>query len=206
MNHSHATDRLVGLAAMLAGAWTLRHFGYGFWCLALVGLLWLPGLVAMLSSEPISLAIDRIVAPLDAAGTVAGYVNTLLNPIQNIADRINGIHRKSAFKVFALWLAIGLAVLVLTLLLLGLLVAAIAASQGRSRQPTGLASAMANQKEVVDIEVQYEKFYSWEPRGSCFNGDQEISLELQRILERPGVQRARAIGRDSRRIYDTLQK
>ena len=84
--------------------------------------------------------------------------------------------------------------------------AAIAASQDGLCQPTGLASAMANQKEVVDIEVQYEKFIRGEPRGSCSNGDQEISLELQRILERPGVQRARAIGRDSRRIYDTLQK
>lgn len=133
-----------------------------------------------------------------------GCSPVILNTIQAIADRIEGIHRKAAFKVFALWLAIGLSVLSLALLLLGLLMAAIGASQGRSRQPTG--PAIASQKETVDIEVQYENSFMWEPRDSCSNYEQEISLELRRILERPGIHRARAIGRVSRRVYDALQK
>lgn len=206
MNSILATDRLSGLAAVLAGLWVLRHFEYGFWGYALASLLWLPGLLALLASEPISQTINRIVAPLDPNGPVAEYINAHLSPIQNIADRVDGIHRKAAFKVFALWLAIGLSVLALALLLLGLLMAAIGAIQGWSRQLTGPVSSIASQKESVDIEVQYENSCMWEPRDSCSNYEQEISLELRRILERPAVHRARAIGRVSRRVYDTLQK
>ncbi len=206
MNRMLATDRLSGLAAVLAGLWVLRHFGYGFWGYVLASLLWLPGLVALLASEPISQTINRIVAPLDPNGSVAEYINALLSPIQALADRVDGIHRKAAFKVFALWLAIGLSVLALALLLLGILMTAIGQNLRRSWQPTGLVSSIASQKEAVDIEVQYENSCMWEPRDSCSNYEQEISLELRRILERPAVHRARAIGRVSHRVYDTLQK
>jgi hypothetical protein len=201
------TDRLSGMAAVLAGVWVLRHFGYGFSGYALASLLALPGLVALLALEPVSHAVNRIIAPLDSGAALSEYVNVLLEPVQNIAGRIDSLHRKAAFKVFALVLGIGLCVLTLSLLLLGLLVAAaVGASRGRFRWSVGTAGIMASQKEVIDIEVQYENTYVWEQRTSCANFDQEIALELQRILEFPSVWRARAIGRESRRVYDSLQK
>lgn len=206
MNLNNATDRLSGLAAVLAGVWVLGHFGYGFWSYVLASLLWFPGTVALLAAEPVSHVVNRIIAPLDSSAALSDYFNVLLKPVQNIAGKIDGLHRKAAFKVFALVLGIGLCVLTLALLLLALLVTAVGASQGRSRRSAGPASIIGSQKEVIDIQVQYENSYVWEPRTSCANYDQEIALELQRILERPSVWRARAIGRDSRRVYDSLQK
>lgn len=209
IGHKVTVDRLSGLIGVLAGVWMPLHFEYGFWGWVMSGLLLLPGMVVLVSSDAVSVAINRILAPIDTDGAVARHLNAVLNPIQNIANRINDTHRQAAFKVFGLGLAISLSVLTLVLVLLALFMAAISSNQFKDHQASSkdiTGTTGTNQQEVIEIEIQYEGTHVWQPRGSCFNDDQDISRVLQHTLEQASVYRARAIGRDSRRVYDSLQK